>query len=110
MFKKWWNKLLSKNKKYNNKKNLSYEKEKATKNHEPWVGIVSINVDPEDMGSGSFELDWNEIFVARLVRLGWSGKNDVDIVNAWFSDLCGGVYYNMFEDEMADPDNRKPKE
>ena len=38
-------------------------REIATENKEPWVGVISVDLDPENVGNGAFELDWNEYFV-----------------------------------------------
>ena len=43
-------------------------KEQATKAGQPYVEILGINVDGSDPGQGSFDLDWNDIFVARLIK------------------------------------------
>ncbi len=39
------------------------EKQIATEAGEPWVQVLSIEVDPNNLHQGAFELDWNEIFV-----------------------------------------------
>lgn len=78
----------------------------ATKRGEPWVDVVSIDVDPEDPGAGSFELDWNDTFVAKLVRAGYQGKTDQDIVDNWFRAVCRNVVLETWEQEQADPSNR----
>ena len=49
-------------------------KDAATKRGEPYVSILSVDLDPDDVGNGAFELDWNEIFVAKLVKAGYEGK------------------------------------
>jgi len=85
------------------------EKEKATKNNEPWVKVVSLSVDPTDLGDGSFELDWNDIFVARLVKAGFTGKTDVDIVDQWFSYVCRNVVEENFEQWEANYPNQSPR-
>jgi len=45
------------------------EKQIATEAGEPWVQVLSIEVDPNNLHQGAFELDWNEIFVARAETL-----------------------------------------
>ncbi len=82
-------------------------KEQATANHEPYVTIVSIDIDPNDPGSGSFELDFNDVFVAKLVRAGYRGKTDADIVDQWFHTICLNVINDTFEQDMADPEKRE---
>jgi hypothetical protein len=58
------------------------EKELANERGEPWVAILSMDIDPENLHQGAFELDWNDKFVANLVRAGYQGKPD-DI--AWIA-------------------------
>ena len=75
-------------------------KELATERGEPWVGILSVEVDPENIGSGSFELDWNDKFLAQLVRSGYQSRpNEPEnvIVDRWFQDVCRHVVLETFE-------------
>ena len=81
------------------------EKERATRFGEPWVSVVRVNLD-NDMGSGNFELDWNEYFIAKLFKAGYRGSNDAAIVDQWFVELCRNVVYGTFEQDQADPTNR----
>jgi hypothetical protein len=85
------------------KKELS-EKEKATVSGEPYVSIVRIDLDPESLHEGSFELDWNEKFVANLIRAGYQmspADTDADIVDRWFTNLCRHVVLETFEQYEA---------
>jgi hypothetical protein len=85
-------------------------KELATENGEPWVNVLSVEVDPDNIGNGAFELDWNEIFVARLVKAGYKGKTDVDIVDRWFQDVCRNVVLENFEQwESNQPMEARPR-
>ena len=81
-------------------------KELATEAGEPWVEVISMDIDPKDPGQGSFELDWNDKFVANLVRAGYQGKTDQDIVDNWFRAVCRNVVMETYEQEQADPTNR----
>lgn len=81
-------------------------KEQATAAGEPWVQVLSMDIDPDNPGSGAFELDWNDIFVARLIKSGYQGKTDQDIVDNWFQDVCRNVVMETYQQEQADPDNR----
>jgi len=81
-------------------------KDAATLKNEPWVTVLSMEIDPENPSQGAFELDWNDIFVARLVKAGYQGKTDNDIVDNWFRAVCSNVVMENFEQEMADPSNR----
>ena len=82
------------------------EKIKATKRGEPWVKILSMEIDPNDPSQGAFELDWNDKFVANLVRAGYQGRTDADIVDNWFQAVCRNVVLETWEQEQADPANR----
>lgn len=93
-------------KKVTSEKKLS-AKEHADRNKEPYIEILSIEVDSDDLGQGSFELDWNDIFVARLIRSGYPGKTDQDIVDNWFKEVCRNVLLETYEQDQADPVNRR---
>ena len=81
-------------------------KELADKNKEPYVQVLSMEIDEKDPGNGAFELDWNDIFVARLLKAGYQGKTDQDIVDNWFKAVCRNVLQENFEQEQADPEIR----
>ena len=79
-------------------------KEIATDNKEPYVNIVSLDVDLDNLHQGAFELDWNEIFVARLVKAGYMIKKDdtdAEIVDRWFQNVCRHVVMETWEQEEA---------
>jgi len=77
------------------------EKELATEAGEPYVTILSMDVDPENIHAGAFELDWNEKFVANLIRAGYVGKTHEDIVDQWFQNVCRHVVMETWEQEQA---------
>jgi hypothetical protein len=81
-------------------------KELATESGEPWVEVISMEIDKDNPGQGSFELDWNDKFVANLIRAGYQGKTDQDLVDNWFRSVCQNVVMENYEQEMADPTNR----
>jgi hypothetical protein len=81
-------------------------KEIATAAGEPWVEVLGMDIDKDNLGNGAFELDWNDKFVANLVRAGYQGKTDQDIVDNWFKTVCRNVIQENFEQEQADPTNR----
>ena len=87
-------------------KNKKTPKELATEAGEPWIEILGIDVDKDNLGNGAFELDWNDKFVANLVRAGYQGKTDQDIIDNWFKTVCRNVIQENFEQEQADPTNR----
>lgn len=76
-------------------------KQLATEKGEPWVNIVSVELDPDNIGNGAFELDWNEFFIAKLIRAGYKGKDDQQIVDQWFQDVCRNVVLETFEQYEA---------
>ena len=88
------------------------EKELATEKDEPYVAILSMDIDPENLHQGSFELDWNEKFVANLVRAGYMIKKedtDAEIVDRWFQNVCRHVVMETWEQEQAMNPNRVVK-
>lgn len=76
-------------------------KDLASERGEPWVNIESVELDPENIGNGAFELDWNEFFIAKLIRAGYKGRDDQQIVDQWFQDVCRNVVLETFEQMEA---------
>jgi len=72
----------------------------ATKRKEPWVNVIDVKVNEENVRNGFFELDWNEYFIAQLVQAGYGVDNDPEeeIVDRWFRDIV----YNMLEEGGQD--------
>lgn len=90
------------------KKKLS-PKEEATKKGEPFIDIIKVDVDPENINSGAFELDWNDKFLANLIKQGYQLKPDEDenvIVDRWFQTVCRNIAMEFYEQDQADPENR----
>ena len=87
-------------------KKVKSAKEIATEKGEPYVTILSMDIDPADPSNGAFELDWNDKFLANLVRAGYQGKTDADIVDNWFKAVCRNVVLEAWEQEQADPEKR----
>jgi hypothetical protein len=79
-------------------------KEIATEKGEAYVNITNMDVDPENISAGAFELDWNEKFIADLVRHGYmmdKNDTDADIVDRWFTAVCRNVVLETWEQEQA---------
>ena len=79
-------------------------KDMATEKKDPYVNVLSMDVDPDNLHAGAFELDWNEYFVARLVKAGYMmNKDDTDaeIVDRWFQNVCRHVVMETWEQEQA---------
>lgn len=82
------------------------QKAQATARGEPWVHVISFSIDPDDPKSGIFELDYNDIFLAKLIRAGYQGQTDQQIVDQWFISVCRSVVLENYEQIMADPEKR----
>jgi hypothetical protein len=79
-------------------------KQIATEKNEPYVAILTMDIDPNNLHQGAFELDWNEIFIARLVKAGYMMKPtdaDSDIVDRWFQNVCRHVVMETWEQDQA---------
>jgi hypothetical protein len=88
-------------------------KELATEAGEPYISVTSVELDPDDVGNGAFELDWNEVFVARLVKSGFMQKKDdtdAEIVDRWFQSVCRNILNENFEQwEANQPVDARPR-
>lgn len=79
-------------------------KELATQSGEPYVAVVSMDIDPNNVQNGAFELDWNDKFVANLVRAGYqmdAKDTDADIVDRWFTAVCRNIVLETYEQYEA---------
>ena len=88
-------------------------KEIATAKGEAYVEVLGIDVDADDINNGAFELDWNEKFIANLVRAGYQGQPnepDHEIVDRWFQNVCRNVVMETYEQYQADPEVRFTRE
>jgi len=88
-------------------------KEIATEAGEPYVAILSVELDPDNIGNGAFELDWNDKFIANLVRSGYQSRpNEEDsvIVDRWFQTVCKNIAMETFEQwETNQPVDARPR-
>jgi hypothetical protein len=88
-------------------------KEVANAKGEPYVAILSVELDPENIGNGAFELDWNDKFVANLVRAGYqlkANEEDSVIVDRWFQEVCKNIAQENFEQwEANQPYSERPR-
>ena len=89
------------------------EKDITTEKGLPWVSVVNVELDPDNIGNGAFELDWNEKFVTNLVRAGYQLKANEEesvIVDRWFQDVCRNVVMENFEQwEANQPYDARPR-
>ena len=76
-------------------------KEIATENGEPWVNVLNVELDPDNIGNGAFELDWNEEFIKKLWKAGYRDEEENDMVDRWFQDVCRLVVLETYEKDEA---------
>jgi hypothetical protein len=81
------------------------DKDTATQAGEPYISIVSVELDKENPSYGSFELDWNEQFVKKLRSMGYPGETDEIVVDLWFQSVCRNILMETWEQEAANRDN-----
>jgi hypothetical protein len=88
-------------------------KDIATEKGEAYISVLSVELDPENMGNGAFELDWNDKFISNLVRAGYQLKPnepETDIVDRWFADICKNVIAENYEQwEANQPMESRPR-
>lgn len=92
------------------KKKVLSPKEEATSKGDPYIGILKVEVDDNNINNGSFELDWNDKFVVNLIRAGYKQRNDdtdTIIVERWFQTVCRNIALEVYEQQQADPSNRE---
>ena len=77
-------------------------KEYATRRKEPWVSVLDVKVNEQNVRNGFFEMDWNKYFIEQLIKAGYGEEADPEeeIVDRWFRDIV----YNMLADEGMDTD------
>jgi hypothetical protein len=88
---------------------VTSDKDKANQLGLPYVNILKMELDPYDINSGAFELDFNDKFVLNLIRAGYKIRDDdtdTIIVDRWFQTVCRNVALEMYEQQQADPENR----
>ena len=89
------------------------DKDRANEQGLPWVSVVQVELDPDNIGNGAFELDWNEKFITNLVRAGYQtkpGEDESIIVDRWFQDVCRNVEQENYEQwEANQPYDARPR-
>ena len=89
------------------------EKEKATAAGEPYIQILRMDIDPDNINAGSFEMDWNDKFILNLIRAGYKMRDDDTdnmIADRWFQTICRNIALEVYEQAQADPTNRDLRE
>lgn len=89
------------------------EKDIANEKGLPYISIVNVELDPENIGNGAFELDWNDKFITNLVRAGYqhkAGEAEDVIVDRWFAEVCRNVLAENYEQwEANQPVDARPR-
>jgi hypothetical protein len=77
-------------------------KDRATAKGEPWINVLDVKINEDNVRNGFFELDWNNYFVEELVKTGYGTEADPEeeIVDRWFRDIV----YQMLSEEGLDTD------
>jgi len=77
-------------------------KEVATRRKQPWVNVLDMQVNKDNIQNGFFELDWNDYFIEELIENGYGTEADKqeEIVDRWFRDIV----FNMLQEEGLDTD------
>lgn len=72
----------------------------ATRRKEPWVNVIDVKVNQDNVRNGFFELDWNEYFIQDLIKNGYGLEADPEeeIVDRWFRDIV----FNMLSEDGLD--------
>ena len=78
-------------------KETEYSKKVATIKGEPWVTVINMDFSRGSSLEGSFELDWNQPFVDKLIAEGYTGITPDIIVNQWFMEVCRNVALEEFD-------------
>jgi len=79
---------------------VSNPKEYATRRKQPWVNVLDVKVNEDNVRNGFFELDWNKYFIEQLIQSGYGEEADPEeeIVDRWFRDIV----FNMLSEEGLD--------
>lgn len=87
--------LLELDKQFDKITEAEYNKELATLNDEPYINVVSMEVNED--AQGAFEFDWNDKFIEILEEAGYVAPSQEQVVDLWFSKVCKSVALEMFD-------------
>lgn len=87
----------------------AFNKMVATVKGEPYVAIVSSTYAPATHGINGpeIELDWNHLWIEKLVAAGYTGHSEDQIISEWFRDVCRGVMLEGAENEPIPFNSRR---
>ena len=72
-------------------------KDIATEKGEPYVEVITLEIDPKNPIQGAFELEWNDLFIEKLRAQGYTGGKDEDIIDTWFQQVCRNIAIEEWE-------------
>lgn len=73
------------------------KKQIATEKGEPYVEVITLDIDPNNPVQGAFELEWNELFITKLRAEGYTGGTDEDVIDTWFQQVCRNIAIEEWE-------------
>lgn len=79
---------------------VAREKAAATLANQPYVSVVSSSLE-NDLSSGTFTIEYNDIFLNNLKAAGFQGANNEAIVDQWFNLVCKNVVLETYENDEA---------
>lgn len=87
--------LLELDKQFDKITEAEYNKRLATLNGEPYINVISMEINEE--AQGAFEFDWNDKFIEILEEAGYVAPSQEQVVDLWFSKVCKSVALEMFD-------------
>lgn len=66
---------------------LEFEKKLNDIKKNPWAKVHFIYNQEEDPSNIQTEIVYNEYFIKHLMKLGYSGNNESDLINSWLSQI-----------------------
>ncbi len=86
---------------------VEFSKEQANILEKPWVNVVSVGFDKNNVQDGFFELDWNKWFIKVLEESEFQGISEEDLVNHWLQTVCQNIALEDIIDEPVEEKKNK---
>jgi len=81
--------------------------EKMKDSKEPWVNVITCDINKDNPKEGYFELEWNPAFVKHLIKANYYGPTPESVVDQWFTDLCTNVSMDGAAQDSAIADGNR---
>jgi len=81
--------------------------EKMKDSKEPWVNVITCDINKDNPKEGYFELEWNPAFVKHLIKANYYGPPPESVVDQWFTDLCTNVSMDGAAQDSAIADGNR---